>query len=253
MKKIRSLYHRLSPVRTGPFPHQDVPGVTHVPIHDEMHGFDLQQLDSNASAEQVAEFLAAPPMETFESFVSGMRLQIVDELAASGLPPPDRYILVSGDSWRLAPDSMLADPFADHPECGPYSHFCLGTAYIYATVPMFSRPWFLTQLAEALLCLAEVSGDGRDWAIFRFGRLLEQLEHRVHHANVRIAAKNRRGAALGGRASATLVKVRTDRVLTEMRKLVGKGHSIARAAALCAGRGIGTSQAANVQLWKRHK
>lgn len=253
MKKIRSVYHRITPVRTGRFPRQDVPGVTHIPIHDEMHGFDLLQLSPEASPEQVAEFLATPQTETFESFVSGLRRQIVEELAASGLPPPDRYILVSGDSWRLAPESMLTDPSADHPDCGTYDRFCLGTAYIYDTVPMFSRPWFLAQLAEALLCLAEVSGDGRDWAIFRFGRLLEQLEHRVHHANVRIAAKNRRGAALGGRARATLVKVKTDKVLTEMRKLVDKGHSIARAAALCAGRGIGTSQAANVQLWKRHK
>ena len=253
MKKTRSVYHHITPVRTGPFRRQDTPGVTHTPIHDEMHGFDVMMLDPDATPEQVAAYLARPPTETFESYVAEMRRQILDELAESGFPPPHRYILVSGDSWSLAPDRMVADPFADHPERGANSRLCLGMAHIYETVPMFSRLWFLTQLANSLSRLEECSVDKRDWAIFHFGRLLELCEHRAFHPSMQVAFKNWRGASMGGRARAEAVKATSELVLTEMRKYVDKGHSIARAADFCAKNGIGASKQANVQLWQRRK
>ena len=252
MKKTRSVYYHITPVRTGPFRRQDTPGVVHIPIHDEMHGFDVMSLDPDASPDQIAAFLAPRPTETFESYVSEMRQRLNAELAADGWPPGDRYVLNSGDTWCLAPESVVSNPFGEHPEYAD-AKLTMGSLYIRERCAAFSREWFLAQISEALTHLEAATGDTRSWAIFHLARLVEIYEHRAYHSSVQVAFKNWRGASLGGRARAAVAKARSEKVLTEMQKYVDKGHSIARAAAFCASRGIGTSQAANVQLWQRRR
>lgn len=66
------------------------------------------------------------------------------------------------------------------------------------------------------------------------------------------ALKERRRREESDKANPPGPTEKSQKVIAEMTRLKDEGRSISRAADLCAGKGIGTSKAANLKIWKRH-
>jgi hypothetical protein len=65
--------------------------------------------------------------------------------------------------------------------------------------------------------------------------------------------KTIRAASEGGKQRRRKFSPDTQKVLNEMQRLIGDGHSVARAADLARSKGMGQSKTANQRLWYRHK
>jgi hypothetical protein len=89
---------------------------------------------------------------------------------------------------------------------------------------------------------------------FAYGYLTAMLSQRkMAESDVIRGRKTMESSRTGGAARGRLTQAGTQRVLTSMSELIAKGHSVNRAAALTADRGVGTSSGANRKLWLRHK
>jgi hypothetical protein len=88
---------------------------------------------------------------------------------------------------------------------------------------------------------------------FAFGYLTAQLDHRRQtERDFLRGRKSVESGKVGAEISAKRHSATTARVLDEMKRIQGSGHTISRAADIAADRGIGTSAAANRKLWNRH-
>ncbi len=108
----------------------------------------------------------------------------------------------------------------------------------------YSEVW-LAAMAQHAYFIEENS-----FAFGYFSALLDMKKNTEQHfLRGKVTAKS---AGLGGTTRSSKFSPVRDAVLTEMRRLVGKGFSRTNAARMTREKGLGTSQAANEKLWDRH-
>jgi hypothetical protein len=251
--RVVSEWVKVTPIEARPIPQSVTPGADSFVIADEMHGFQITSLRADASPEEKEAFLNPGTSVPFAEHIASIRIQADAELRLRGLPPVDQYVLEREGTWVLAPDHVTADPMGDHPEYAEWPRITAGIVFIRSFCGPFSAEWFLADIAECVRRVETSEGETRLWSILGLGKLLELYHHRAFTPLVKKAAKNWRDAAAGGHARSAATRPRTSAILAAMDRLVEEGHSVSRAAELCAGRGVGTSAAANAKLYARHK
>jgi len=88
---------------------------------------------------------------------------------------------------------------------------------------------------------------------FAFGYLTAQIDQkRDIEAHFLRGKKSIESASLGGLVRSSEQHKKTQQTLTEMKRLIEDGQSVARSASLAHKSGFGTSEAANKKLWTRH-
>ena len=89
---------------------------------------------------------------------------------------------------------------------------------------------------------------------FSAGYLLRDLENILEGVEVDIikARKLRSAASAGGKAKATARRSEKEEIISEMRRLIDGGMSVARAAGILATRGLGSTGGSNRKAWYRH-
>lgn len=113
---------------------------------------------------------------------------------------------------------------------------------------LFTEPLSDIWLAAMAMHAREIEGND-----FAFGYFTAQLDHRkAAEADYVRGRKSVDSGKRGGAARKFAAAPRTLHILSEMQKLVDRGHSARRAAELVAKKGIGASTEANKKLWARH-
>lgn len=230
----------------------DHPSVTDVSISDDMHTVKRYQIDLEMAPPEVLAKFMAPPTTDFAAWVAHQRSLAEQYLIDNGWPAPAQQIINDGTTWRACPDDPESGAVEKMKALRRGESLCNGATFIRKTAPAFSEDWFALGLYEACSTALRLEPADRDWPIFMLGHLFAVAQSRQVSRHVSKAKKNTRDARAGGAAKGQSQRSRTHSILSEMRKLISKGHSITRAADFVARRGIGTSAQANSRLWSRH-
>ncbi|SEB51282.1 hypothetical protein [Rhodobacter sp. 24-YEA-8] len=173
-----------------------------------------------------------------------------------------------GDPISTLPGAVLEkfglyDP--DENEIGPAVRYFIGDIRLKELAARFASRWTHAAIfeycwmnfhhsspafiASAIHYHQHLSNDD-----FSAGYLLRDLENILEGVEIDIikARKLKSAASAGGKAKASARRSEKEEIITEMRRLVDGGMSVARAAEILASRGLGATRSSNSKTWYRH-
>ncbi len=119
---------------------------------------------------------------------------------------------------------------------------------VAAWAQLFAEPYQETWLAAMAHHAYFVHHD--DFAFGYLTALLDQKKGSEEH--FLRGRETLKSASLGGVARSAATKMKTNRTLAELSRLLATGHTLARASDLAFKNGFGSSPMANCKLWNRH-